>query len=146
MAPPAASSTRPGCRIVSSPSGCETVEQAAHAIRAMQVRGAPLIGAAAAYAMWLAMRADASDEALERAYALLLATRPTAINLKWALDEMVAVLRNRPRGERAAAALDARHRDRRRGRRHQSGDRPARLAVDRGHRRAQEEPASASTC
>ncbi|MGN6573942.1 MAG: S-methyl-5-thioribose-1-phosphate isomerase [Pseudolabrys sp.] len=83
----------------------ETVEDAAHAIRSMQVRGAPLIGAAAAYAMWLAMRADASDETLERAYALLIATRPTAINLKWALDEMTAVLRNRPRAERAAAAL-----------------------------------------
>jgi len=82
-----------------------TVEDAAHAIRSMQVRGAPLIGATAAFAIWLAMRADASDEALERAYALLLATRPTAINLKWALDEMAAVLRNRPRGERAAAAL-----------------------------------------
>jgi methylthioribose-1-phosphate isomerase len=82
-----------------------TVEDAAHAIRSMQVRGAPLIGAAAAFAIWLAMRADASDEALERAYALLLATRPTAINLKWALDEMAAILRNRPRGERAAAAL-----------------------------------------
>ena len=82
-----------------------TVEDAAHAIRSMQVRGAPLIGAAAAFAIWLAMRADTSDEALERAYALLLATRPTAINLKWALDEMAAVLRNRPRGERAAAAL-----------------------------------------
>jgi methylthioribose-1-phosphate isomerase len=82
-----------------------TVEDAAHAIRAMQVRGAPLIGAAAAYAMWLAMRTDASDEALERAYALLLATRPTAINLKWALDEMVAAIRNRPRAERIAAAL-----------------------------------------
>jgi methylthioribose-1-phosphate isomerase len=83
----------------------DTVEDAAHAIRSMQVRGAPLIGATAAYAMWLAMRADASDDALERAYALLIATRPTAINLKWALDEMVAALRNRPRGERAAAAL-----------------------------------------
>ena len=83
----------------------KTVEDAAHAIRSMQVRGAPLIGAAAAYAMWLAMRADASDEALERAYALLIATRPTAINLKWALDEMMAALRNRPRGERAEAAL-----------------------------------------
>ena len=83
----------------------ETVEQAAHAIRSMQVRGAPLIGAAAAYAVWLAMRADGSDEALERAYALLIATRPTAINLKWALDEMTTWLRNRPRGERAAAAL-----------------------------------------
>jgi methylthioribose-1-phosphate isomerase len=82
-----------------------TVEDAAHAIRSMQVRGAPLIGATAAFAIWLAMRADASDEALERAYALLLATRPTAINLKWALDEMAAILRNRPRGERAAAAL-----------------------------------------
>ena len=45
-----------------------TVEEAAHAIRAMQVRGAPLIGAAAAYAMWLAMRADTSDESLEHAY------------------------------------------------------------------------------
>jgi methylthioribose-1-phosphate isomerase len=52
----------------------------------------------------LALRADASDESLERAYATLLATRPTAINLKWALDEMVAVGRNRPRGERVEAA------------------------------------------
>ena len=50
------------------------------------------------------MRADASDEALERAYATLLATRPTAINLKWALDEMVAAVRNQPRAERTAAA------------------------------------------
>jgi len=82
-----------------------TVEEAAHAIRSMQVRGAPLIGATAGYAMWLAMRADASDEAMERAYALLIATRPTAINLKWALDEVSAAVRNRPRAERAAAAL-----------------------------------------
>src|SRR5215469_3594379 len=81
-----------------------TLEEAAHAIRAMVVRGAPLIGAAAAYGVCLALRTDASDEALERAYATLLATRPTAINLKWALDEMVACVRNRPRGERAAAA------------------------------------------
>jgi len=82
-----------------------TLDDVAHAIRAMQVRGAPLIGAAAAYGLWLALRADASDESLERAYALLLATRPTAINLKWALDEVVSVVRNRPRAERAAAAL-----------------------------------------
>jgi methylthioribose-1-phosphate isomerase len=81
-----------------------TLDEAAHAIRAMVVRGAPLIGAAAAYGVCLALRADASDEALERAYATLLATRPTAINLKWALDEMVAAVRNRPRAERAAAA------------------------------------------
>ena len=74
----------------------------------MQVRGAPLIGATAAYGLWLALRADASDEALERAYATLLATRPTAINLKWALDEMMAAVRNRPRGERARRRASAR--------------------------------------
>jgi methylthioribose-1-phosphate isomerase len=81
-----------------------TLDDAAHAIRAMVVRGAPLIGAAAAYGVCLALRADPSDEALERAYATLFATRPTAINLKWALEEMVAAVRNRPRGERAAVA------------------------------------------
>jgi methylthioribose-1-phosphate isomerase len=78
--------------------------EAAHAIRAMVIRGAPLIGAAAAYGMCLALREDASDEALERAYATLLAARPTAINLKWALEEMMAAVRNRPRAERTAAA------------------------------------------
>src|SRR5271166_4524871 len=81
-----------------------SLDEAAHAIRAMLIRGAPLIGATAAYGICLALNADASDEALERAYATLLATRPTAINLKWALDEMVAAVRNRPRAERAAAA------------------------------------------
>jgi methylthioribose-1-phosphate isomerase len=81
-----------------------TLDDAVRAISSMQVRGAPLIGAAAAYGVCLALRADASDEALERAYAALLATRPTAINLKWALDEMVAAVRNRPRDERLAAA------------------------------------------
>jgi methylthioribose-1-phosphate isomerase len=83
----------------------KTLEDAARAIQSMQVRGAPLIGATAAYGVWLALRADTSDEALERAYATLLATRPTAINLKWALDEMMASVRNRPRAERLAAAL-----------------------------------------
>jgi methylthioribose-1-phosphate isomerase len=81
-----------------------TLDEAAHAIRSMLIRGAPLIGATAAYGMCLALRADASDEGLDRAYATLLATRPTAINLKWALDEMMAVVRNRPRADRAAAA------------------------------------------
>jgi methylthioribose-1-phosphate isomerase len=81
-----------------------TLAEAAHAIRTMVIRGAPLIGATAAYGMALALREDASDEALERAYAVLLATRPTAINLKWALGEIMAVVRNRPRAERAAAA------------------------------------------
>ena len=81
-----------------------TLTEAAHAIRAMLVRGAPLIGAAAAYGICLAVRADTSDDGLDRAYAALIATRPTAINLKWALDEMMAIVRNRPRAERAAAA------------------------------------------
>jgi methylthioribose-1-phosphate isomerase len=80
------------------------LEDTAHAISAMLIRGAPLIGATAAYGVCLALRADASDEALERACATLLATRPTAINLKWALGEMVAAVRNRARDERVAAA------------------------------------------
>jgi methylthioribose-1-phosphate isomerase len=83
----------------------KTLDDAVRAIKTMQVRGAPLIGATAAYGVWLALRADASDDNLERAYAALLAARPTAINLKWALDQMVAAVRNRPRAERAAVAL-----------------------------------------
>ena len=82
----------------------ETVADAARAIKTMQVRGAPLIGAVAAYGIALALREDASDAALERAYALLIATRPTAINLKWALDEMMAAVRNRARPDRVEAA------------------------------------------
>jgi methylthioribose-1-phosphate isomerase len=81
-----------------------TLDDAARAIATMQVRGAPLIGAAAAYGICLALKADASDEGLDHAYARLIATRPTAVNLRWALDEMVAAVRNRPRGERLAAA------------------------------------------
>src|ERR1700761_7904620 len=60
-----------------------TLDEVAHAIRAMLIRGAPLIGATAAYGVCLALRQDSSDDALERAYAVLIATRPTAINLKW---------------------------------------------------------------
>ena len=82
----------------------KSLDDAARAIKTMQVRGAPLIGAAAAYGVALALRQDASDAALERAYALLFATRPTAINLKWALDEMMAAVRNRARDERVDAA------------------------------------------
>ena len=81
-----------------------TLDDVARAIKSMQLRGAPLIGAAAAYGVCLALRADPSDESLERATALLLSTRPTAINLKWALDEMMAAVRNQPREARAAAA------------------------------------------
>lgn len=81
-----------------------TLEDAVRAICSMQVRGAPLIGATAAYGVCLALRADASDASLERAYDALLASRPTAINLKWALDEMLAAVRNRPREQRLAGA------------------------------------------
>jgi methylthioribose-1-phosphate isomerase len=81
-----------------------TLADAVHAISSMQTRGAPLIGAVAAYGLCLALRADASDAALEHAYAMLLSTRPTAVNLKWGLNEVAAAVRNRPRSERTAAA------------------------------------------
>ena len=80
--------------------------QAAHAIRSMQVRGAPLIGAVAAYGICLALRADASAEALERDAATLAATRPTAVNLRWAIERMLTRLRNTRAEHRVAAAYD----------------------------------------
>ncbi len=82
----------------------ETVEAAGHAILTMQVRGAPLIGAMAAYGVALAMRADASDASLEKAITYLAAQRPTAVNLRWALDEMQRVLTSLAPKERMAAA------------------------------------------
>ncbi|MBL8688171.1 MAG: S-methyl-5-thioribose-1-phosphate isomerase [Rhodospirillaceae bacterium] len=82
----------------------ETLDEAAHAIRAMLIRGAPLIGATAAYGMALALKADASDAGLDRAYDVLLATRPTAINLRWALDDVRALMAPLPPKDRAAAA------------------------------------------
>ena len=82
------------------------VAAAAHAIRTMQVRGAPLIGATAAYGMCLAVRAQATDAAMERDAALLLATRPTAVNLAWAVGRMLARLRGTAPGARVAAAYE----------------------------------------
>jgi len=82
----------------------KTLDDAARAIKTMQVRGAPLIGATAAYGVCLALRTDASDEALDRAIAFLAEQRPTAINLRWALDEMGKAVRNLPRERRLAAA------------------------------------------
>jgi methylthioribose-1-phosphate isomerase len=64
----------------------KTLDDAAHAIRGMLVRGAPLIGAAAAYGVALAIKGDPSDASLDHACRVLAATRPTAINLRWALD------------------------------------------------------------
>ncbi len=80
------------------------LEDAARAIEIMQVRGAPLIGATAAYGICLGIREDASDDALDRTCERLARTRPTAINLNWAIAEMQATLRNRARGERVTAA------------------------------------------
>jgi len=82
----------------------ENVDDAAVAIRDMLVRGAPLIGATAGYGMALAMHADASDAHLRTAHDKLLATRPTAVNLRWALDEMTRLLRPLSENERPAAA------------------------------------------
>ena len=81
-----------------------TMPEAAQAISTMAVRGAPLIGATAAYGMALQTRVDASDAALRQAYATLHATRPTAVNLRWALDDMLARLQPlAPEARRAAA-------------------------------------------
>ena len=82
----------------------ETLDQAAHAIMTMQVRGAPLIGATAAYGIALAIRSDPSDASLDAAARTLRQTRPTAVNLAWALELMLDELRPLPVSRRAAAA------------------------------------------
>ena len=81
-----------------------SMEDAARAILTMQVRGAPLIGATAAYGLAMAIREDASDEGIDRAVAFLAKQRPTAINLRWALEEMRLSVQNLPHFERVAAA------------------------------------------
>ncbi|MBM3351316.1 MAG: S-methyl-5-thioribose-1-phosphate isomerase [Betaproteobacteria bacterium] len=68
------------------------LSQMVEAIKTMQVRGAPLIGAAAAYGIALATQEDASDASLERAAGHLLRSRPTAVNLRWAVERMLGVL------------------------------------------------------
>jgi methylthioribose-1-phosphate isomerase len=84
----------------------QSVEDAADAIRTMIVRGAPLIGATAAYGVALQMRVDASDDALTRCCRSLLATRPTAVNLHWALARMEKRLREVAPAQRAALAWE----------------------------------------
>lgn len=83
-----------------------SLEDAAHAIRAMLVRGAPLIGATAAWGMWLSLRTDPSDAGLARAHAELLSTRPTAVNLRWALDRVRAAVAPLAVARRAPAARE----------------------------------------
>ena len=80
------------------------VHDAARAITDMLVRGAPLIGATAAHGIWLAMQHDPSDEGLAAAHAALLSTRPTAVNLRWALDRVREELITVPPPQRAGAA------------------------------------------
>jgi methylthioribose-1-phosphate isomerase len=80
------------------------VSEVAHAVRSMQVRGAPLIGAAAAYGLCLGLRQDPSSVAMEHDAALLAETRPTAINLRWALERMLTRLRNTPAEQRERVA------------------------------------------
>jgi methylthioribose-1-phosphate isomerase len=85
--------------------GLSSLEDAVQAIRTMQVRGAPLIGATAAYGVALAVAEDPSDAGLAAAVAALSATRPTAVNLRWALAEMERVLGGLPEDRRFDAAL-----------------------------------------
>jgi len=85
--------------------GLETLDDAARAIATMQVRGAPLIGATAAYGMALAAADDPSDRGLDAAASKLAATRPTAVNLRWALAELKRALSEVPESRRFAAAM-----------------------------------------
>jgi methylthioribose-1-phosphate isomerase len=82
-----------------------SLDDAARAIRDMQVRGAPLIGATAAHGMALAVVADPSDHGIDEAAVTLAATRPTAVNLAWALAEMRRTLGGLPPEQRATAAF-----------------------------------------
>ena len=83
----------------------ESVAAMVHAIKSMQLRGAPLIGAAAAYGMALAMRADGSDDNMNRAAAELLASRPTAVNLAWSVKRMLNCLKPLLPQQRHATAM-----------------------------------------
>jgi methylthioribose-1-phosphate isomerase len=82
----------------------DTAEQAMHAIKTMVVRGAPLIGATGAYGLALAAQADASDAGLAAAAAVLAEARPTAVNLRWAVERALKAVLAHPVGERVDAA------------------------------------------
>ncbi|MDP5279703.1 S-methyl-5-thioribose-1-phosphate isomerase [Sphingomonas sp. DG1-23] len=82
-----------------------SAEAAAVAIREMWTRGAPMIGATAAYGFAMALAMDPDDASLARSHDMLLATRPTAVNLRWALDQVRAAVAELPQGERAEAAF-----------------------------------------
>ena len=83
-----------------------TAADVAQAICTMQVRGAPLIGAVAAYGIALALRVDSEDKTLNDTAAMLMNTRPTAVNLHHAIQRMVDYLRPIPPHQRAHAAYE----------------------------------------
>ena len=83
----------------------QSLEDACVAIRDMIVRGAPLIGATAAYGYYLALRQDSSDAAMQHAYNSLIATRPTAVNLRWALERLSKSLNSIAKDDRCEQAL-----------------------------------------
>ena len=83
----------------------KSLDDVANAISSMQVRGAPLIGITATFGVFLAMRDDNSDQNLENAKKILLSTRPTAINLKWALEKVTSKLQEESRKNRVAKSL-----------------------------------------
>ncbi|MEE3000720.1 MAG: S-methyl-5-thioribose-1-phosphate isomerase [Pseudomonadota bacterium] len=84
----------------------ESVDDVAVAIKDMWVRGAPLIGATAAYGVALAMNEDPSDQNIDNMYDQLISTRPTAVNLRWALDNMRDLLKQKPEEHRILAAYE----------------------------------------
>ena len=86
--------------------GLRNLADAVEAIRSMRVRGAPLIGATAAYGVGLQMREEPSDASLKRGIEDLLATRPTAVNLRWALEEMRSALNDVPPAAREERAYE----------------------------------------
>ena len=87
----------------------KNLNQFAVAIRDMWVRGAPLIGATAAYGVAISLSNDASDSGLKNTYDTLIKTRPTAINLKWALDRLIRALKDVAEVDRASRALELAH-------------------------------------
>lgn len=87
----------------------ESLTDYADAIVQMRVRGAPLIGATAAYGMAFALAQDSSDGGMSSAYDRLIATRPTAINLKWALDRVRLAMQSVAVSDRAAVSLQLAH-------------------------------------
>ena len=89
-----------------------SLDDAADGISTMVVRGAPLIGVSAAYGLALGLRDDASDAGLDRASRRLVATRPTAVNLRWAVERVAGAVRALAPPDRARVGLGAGRRDR----------------------------------